>query len=427
MTNINQEDHGPEIQGTVQALLREAMVAQAAELAGGGQHQAAADLLEPLLALKQPLLPALDLAARVAARQGDLAKAADLWERAAALVPEERSYPRLARQTRRWQRWPRLWVPARLAGVALVTLLMVGSIVTLATSLERRVAHLPTGPATAGVQPTDMPTRLAPTRVASTPTPAAPRLDGAARASLAEVPAWSQLSVSQEGAGLRLGGRVLSHADLVAAAAHLAALGGVNWVDASGVTVAPPDLAARVTGALAADPSLSRVEVTQRGDGVVIHGIVTTEDERRVAEVVAGEIDGVAWVDARGLQVEPLNVASTLAAVLSGDRRTADLDVRVEDTADGVFVEGALADVAAQQAVLAVLREATGQVIVPVHLTLAPPERTYTVQPGDSLWGIASRLLNGERAWPLLYDLNRDVITRPELIHPGDVLRLPPD
>jgi len=220
---------------------------------------------------------------------------------------------------------------------------------------------------------------------------------------------------------------VLSHADLVAAAAHLAALGGVNWVDASGVTVAPPDLAARVTGALAADPSLSRVEVTQRGDGVVIHGIVTTEDERRVAEVVAGEIDGVAWVDARGLQVEPLNVASTLAAALSGDRRTADLDVRVEDTADGVFVEGALADVAAQQAVLAVLREATGQVIVPVHLTLAPPERTYTVQPGDSLWGIASRLLNGERAWPLLYDLNRDVITRPELIHPGDVLRLPPD
>jgi nucleoid-associated protein YgaU len=51
--------------------------------------------------------------------------------------------------------------------------------------------------------------------------------------------------------------------------------------------------------------------------------------------------------------------------------------------------------------------------------------RTYVVQPGDSLCSIAARLLGGEYRWRALYDQNRDVIARPELIHPGAVLVLP--
>lgn len=59
--------------------------------------------------------------------------------------------------------------------------------------------------------------------------------------------------------------------------------------------------------------------------------------------------------------------------------------------------------------------------------------RFYTVQPGDSLWSIARRLL-GPAASPAriaqevnrLWDLNRDRIRSgdPSLIHVGTVLRL---
>ncbi len=53
--------------------------------------------------------------------------------------------------------------------------------------------------------------------------------------------------------------------------------------------------------------------------------------------------------------------------------------------------------------------------------------RTYTVQPGDTLAGIAQRFYGEAIAWPWLYDVNRAVITDPGLISPGLVLDVPPN
>ncbi|MNR94730.1 N-acetylmuramoyl-L-alanine amidase sle1 precursor [compost metagenome] len=53
------------------------------------------------------------------------------------------------------------------------------------------------------------------------------------------------------------------------------------------------------------------------------------------------------------------------------------------------------------------------------------PAPTVTVQSGDSLSAIAARTLgNGER-WREIFDLNRDQLSDPNLIHPGQVLKLP--
>lgn len=53
-----------------------------------------------------------------------------------------------------------------------------------------------------------------------------------------------------------------------------------------------------------------------------------------------------------------------------------------------------------------------------------PPARTYTVQPGDTLSGIAAKL--GLPGWQALYEANAGVIgPDPNLIFPGQVLRLP--
>ncbi|HEY8374384.1 MAG TPA: transglycosylase family protein, partial [Pseudonocardiaceae bacterium] len=45
----------------------------------------------------------------------------------------------------------------------------------------------------------------------------------------------------------------------------------------------------------------------------------------------------------------------------------------------------------------------------------------YTVEPGDTLWGIAQKL-GVEGGWQAIYERNRDIINDPDLIFPGQQL-----
>ena len=55
-----------------------------------------------------------------------------------------------------------------------------------------------------------------------------------------------------------------------------------------------------------------------------------------------------------------------------------------------------------------------------------PPQTgTYTVQSGDCLWNIAKKQLGDGSRWQEIYNLNRDKISNPNLIHPGQVLAMP--
>ena len=53
--------------------------------------------------------------------------------------------------------------------------------------------------------------------------------------------------------------------------------------------------------------------------------------------------------------------------------------------------------------------------------------RTYTVVAGDSLSKIAKRELGDAGNWKAIYEANRDTIKNPDLIHPGQVLTIPPN
>jgi LysM repeat protein len=53
------------------------------------------------------------------------------------------------------------------------------------------------------------------------------------------------------------------------------------------------------------------------------------------------------------------------------------------------------------------------------------PGGTYTVKPGDSLSGIAGRVLGNSNRWREIFELNRDRLSDPNKIFPGQVLKLP--
>jgi nucleoid-associated protein YgaU len=51
--------------------------------------------------------------------------------------------------------------------------------------------------------------------------------------------------------------------------------------------------------------------------------------------------------------------------------------------------------------------------------------RTYTVAKGDSLSRIAKQFYGDAKLWPKIHEANKDIIKNPDLIHPGQVLKIP--
>jgi len=51
--------------------------------------------------------------------------------------------------------------------------------------------------------------------------------------------------------------------------------------------------------------------------------------------------------------------------------------------------------------------------------------KTYTVKPGDTLSQIARQHLGDANAYMKIYEINRDQLSNPDLIKPGQVLKLP--
>ena len=51
--------------------------------------------------------------------------------------------------------------------------------------------------------------------------------------------------------------------------------------------------------------------------------------------------------------------------------------------------------------------------------------KTYVVVKGDSLSKIAQHFYGDAQGWRRIYEANRDLIRDPDLIHPGQELRIP--
>ena len=53
------------------------------------------------------------------------------------------------------------------------------------------------------------------------------------------------------------------------------------------------------------------------------------------------------------------------------------------------------------------------------------PAEFYTIVPGDSLSKIAKRYYGDAMKYPLIFEANREVIKNPDLIYPGQQIRIP--
>ncbi len=61
----------------------------------------------------------------------------------------------------------------------------------------------------------------------------------------------------------------------------------------------------------------------------------------------------------------------------------------------------------------------------PSPAAAAPAFKTYVVQKGDSLSKIAKQEYGNANDWRRIFEANRDIIKNPDLIHPGQTLKIP--
>ena len=142
------------------------------------------------------------------------------------------------------------------------------------------------------------------------------------------------------------------------------------------------------------DPS--HMKFTFDGAGtVIVEGTVPDQDTREKAILIVGNVEGVARVDDR------LRVGSAVAAQPAAGT--------------SVPLAGTTAPAGGSQTVArSSASESSGWT-----------SRTYTVEKGDTLSGIAKKMYGNANKYPQIFEANKPMLKDPDKIYPGQVLRIP--
>ena len=73
------------------------------------------------------------------------------------------------------------------------------------------------------------------------------------------------------------------------------------------------------------------------------------------------------------------------------------------------------------------MRRVIRSVVIPTTKAKEPTYAAYTIKKGDILSRLSQQLLGTTRRMNELVELNRDVITNPDRLIPGRVIRVPKD
>ena len=106
-------------------------------------------------------------------------------------------------------------------------------------------------------------------------------------------------------------------------------------------------------------------------------------------------------------------------------------DLQVELQEDTAIISGEVTSQAEREKVILAIGNVTGIAAVDDRLTVSAPEpeaeaQFYEVKKGDSLSKIAKHFYGNAMKYPVIFEANKPMLKDPDLIYPGQVLRIPP-
>ncbi|MCF6350143.1 MAG: peptidoglycan-binding protein LysM [Flavobacteriaceae bacterium] len=143
--------------------------------------------------------------------------------------------------------------------------------------------------------------------------------------------------------------------------------------------------------------------------GAKVFGIGKTTKEEAVEEAAEKASKLIDAVNALGFEVASLDI------VLNGDT---------------ALVYGETADQATREKVVLVVGNTEGIATVDDRMTTAvtieePQAQFHTVVSGDTLGKIAKNYYDNAMKYPVIFEANKPMLSHPDKIYPGQVLRIP--
>ena len=103
-----------------------------------------------------------------------------------------------------------------------------------------------------------------------------------------------------------------------------------------------------------------------------------------------------------------------------------DLSVHIDD--DKATITGAAYDQSTKEKVVLVVGNSSGIATVDDQMTVEhvePEAQFHTVVSGDTLGKIAKKFYGNAMKYPVIFEANKPMLKDPDLIYPGQVLRIP--
>ena len=122
--------------------------------------------------------------------------------------------------------------------------------------------------------------------------------------------------------------------------------------------------------------------------------------------------------------------ASAIEEYIATQKLSADgLRVEFDGASSTVTVAGVAPDQATKEKILLCCGNVTGVAQVSDLLTVAQPadeSQYHTVVRGDTLSAIAKKFYGNANAYPKIFEANKPMLSHPDKIYPGQLLRIPP-
>ena len=154
---------------------------------------------------------------------------------------------------------------------------------------------------------------------------------------------------------------------------------------------------------------------------VTLQGSCNTQATKEKAVLLAGNIKGVEKVNDKDLSAPASEEVTEYYTVQQGDTLSA-IASRLYGNAGKypVIFEANLEVIKDPNLIypgqiLRIIKPPVGQA----------PSDTYTVKPGDTLSKIAKQFYGDARKYSIIFEANRDILKDPNIIHPGQILRIP--